>query len=123
LPAGRLLLLAAFLFSGFLRNVIPTYGTTGLTEEIITHLVECRVKRVVLMLDADAAGRVAAINMAERPTVDSDGITRINFTTTAENGFSAATGVDLGTIRTSINLEANINNGKVEVDAGSQATT
>ena len=49
-----------------LRNVIPTYGTTGLTDEIITHLVECRVKRVVLMLDADEAGRAAAIEMAQR---------------------------------------------------------
>ena len=55
--------------------------------------------------------------------VDTDGITRINATTTAENGFSEATGVDFGTIRTSINLEANVNNGKVQVDAGSQATT
>ena len=55
--------------------------------------------------------------------VGTDGITRINATTTAENGFSEATGVDFGTIRTSINLEANVNNGKVQVDAGSQATT
>ena len=55
--------------------------------------------------------------------IDADGITRINATTTAENGFSAATGVDFGTIKTSINLEANINNGQVQVDAGSQATT
>jgi hypothetical protein len=56
--------------------------------------------------------------------VDGDGITRINATTTAENGFSAVTGlVDLGAIRTSINLEANVNNGQVHVDAGSQATT
>jgi len=44
-----------------LRNVIPVYGVTGLTEEIIAHLVECRVKRVVLMLDADEAGRAPAI--------------------------------------------------------------
>jgi len=57
---------AAALWSAGLRNVIPTYGTTGLTEEIIAHLVECRVKRVVLMLDADDAGRAAAIDMAQR---------------------------------------------------------
>ena len=57
---------AAALWSAGLRNVIPTYGTTGLTEEIIAHLVECRVKRVVLMLDADEAGRAAAIDMAQR---------------------------------------------------------
>jgi len=57
---------ATALWSAGLRNVIPTYGTTGLTEEIIAHLVECRVKRVVLMLDADDAGRAAAIDMAQR---------------------------------------------------------
>ncbi len=45
---------------------IPTYGTTGLTEEIVSHLVECRVRRVVLMLDADEAGRAAAVEMAQR---------------------------------------------------------
>jgi len=57
---------AAALWSAGLRNVIPTYGVTGLTEEIIAHLVECRVKRVVLLLDADEAGRAAAIAMTER---------------------------------------------------------
>lgn len=57
---------AAALWSAGLRNVIPTYGTTGLTEEIITHLVECRVKRAVLMMDADEAGRAAAIDMGQR---------------------------------------------------------
>ncbi|MGH9968239.1 MAG: CHC2 zinc finger domain-containing protein [Pyrinomonadaceae bacterium] len=57
---------AAALWSAGLRNVIPTYGTTGLTDEIVSHLVECRVRRVVLMLDADEAGRAAAIDMTER---------------------------------------------------------
>ncbi len=57
---------AAALWSAGLRNVIPTYGTTGLTEEMIAHLVECRVKRVVLLMDADEAGRAAAIEMAQR---------------------------------------------------------
>ena len=57
---------AAALWSAGLRNVIPTYGTTGLTEEIISHLVECRVRRVVLMLDADEAGRAAAVEMIQR---------------------------------------------------------
>src|SRR5712691_9262516 len=57
---------AAALWSAGLRNVIPTYGTTGLTDEIVAHLVECRVRRVVLMLDADEAGRAAAIDMAQR---------------------------------------------------------
>jgi DNA primase catalytic core len=57
---------AAALWSAGLRNVIPVYGVTGLTDEIIAHLVECRVKRVVLLLDADDAGRAAAIEMRER---------------------------------------------------------
>ncbi|MGH9928576.1 MAG: CHC2 zinc finger domain-containing protein, partial [Pyrinomonadaceae bacterium] len=57
---------AAALWSAGLRNVVPTYGVTGLTDEIISHLVECRVKRVVLMLDADDAGRAAAVDMGQR---------------------------------------------------------
>jgi DNA primase len=57
---------AAALWSAGLRNVIPVYGVTGLTEEIMAHLVECRVRRVVLLLDADEAGRAAAIDMALR---------------------------------------------------------
>jgi DNA primase len=57
---------AAALWSAGLRNVIPVYGVTGLTEEMMAHLMECRVKRVVLMLDADEAGRAAAIDMGQR---------------------------------------------------------
>ncbi len=57
---------AAALWSAGLRNVIPTYGTTGLTDEIVSHLVECRVKRVVLMMDTDEAGRAAAVEMGQR---------------------------------------------------------
>jgi 5S rRNA maturation endonuclease (ribonuclease M5) len=60
---------AAALWSAGLRNVIPVYGVTGLTEEIVAHLVECRVKRVVLMLDTDEAGRTAALEMAQRLAV------------------------------------------------------
>src|ERR1041384_3610982 len=45
---------------------IPVYGVTGLTEEIMAHLVECRAHRVVLMLDADDPGRAGAIDMAKR---------------------------------------------------------
>jgi 5S rRNA maturation endonuclease (ribonuclease M5) len=59
---------AAVLWSAGLRNVIPVYGVTGLTEEIMAHLVECRVRRVVLLLDADDAGRAAASDMAQRLT-------------------------------------------------------
>jgi len=55
--------------SAGLRNVIPAYGMNGLTEEIVSHLVECRVRRVVLMLDADDAGRAAAVEMIKRLAV------------------------------------------------------
>jgi DNA primase catalytic core len=57
---------AAAVWSAGLRNVIPAYGTTGLTGEIVSHLAECRVKRVALMLDADDAGRQAAHEMSAR---------------------------------------------------------
>jgi DNA primase len=57
---------AAALWSAGLRNVIPIYGTTGLTEEIIEHLRECRVKRAVLMMDSDEAGRAAAQEIAPK---------------------------------------------------------
>jgi DNA primase catalytic core len=51
---------ACAVWSAGVRNVIPVYGTNGLTDEIIAHLQECRVKRVVLMLDSDSAGQHAA---------------------------------------------------------------
>src|SRR5713226_2472341 len=41
---------AAALWSAGLRNVVPVFGTTGLTDEIVSHLVECRVRRAVLMM-------------------------------------------------------------------------
>jgi DNA primase len=57
---------AAALWSAGLRNVIPIYGTTGLTEEIVEHLRECRIKRAVLMMDTDEAGRTAAVEIAAK---------------------------------------------------------
>jgi len=57
---------AAALWSAGLRNVIPIYGTTGLIEEIVEHLRECRVKRAVLMMDSDEAGRAAAVEIAAK---------------------------------------------------------
>ena len=57
---------AAALWSAGLRNVIPAYGVNGLTDEIVAHLVECRVKRVVLLMDTDDAGRAAAVEMIQR---------------------------------------------------------
>jgi len=51
---------ACAVWSAGIRNVIPAYGVNGLTEEIITHLRECRIKSVALMLDADDAGEHAA---------------------------------------------------------------
>ena len=54
------------MWSAGLRNAIPIYGTTGLTAEIVEHLRECRVKRAVLMMDSDEAGRAAAVEIAVR---------------------------------------------------------
>jgi DNA primase catalytic core len=50
---------AAALISAGINNAMPIYGTNGLTDELIAHLKECRVKRAVLMLDNDEAGRKA----------------------------------------------------------------
>ncbi|MGH9941348.1 MAG: toprim domain-containing protein, partial [Pyrinomonadaceae bacterium] len=41
---------AAALWSIGLRSVMPTYGTTGLTDEIVAHLVRCRIRCAVLMM-------------------------------------------------------------------------
>lgn len=57
---------AAAAWSVGLRNVIPVYGTNGLTDELVAHLQECRVKRVALMLDGDEAGEYAARRFGER---------------------------------------------------------
>jgi DNA primase catalytic core len=57
---------ASAVWSAGIRNVIPAYGTNGLTEEIIAHLLECRVSRAALMLDADDAGEHAAKVMEQR---------------------------------------------------------
>jgi DNA primase catalytic core len=57
---------AAAVWSVGLRNVLPVYGTNGLTDEILDHLRECRVKRVALLLDSDETGQWAAARMGER---------------------------------------------------------
>ena len=57
---------AAALWSLGLRNVIPVYGTNGFTDEIVGHLQECRIKRAVLLMDSDEAGRAAAREIAAR---------------------------------------------------------
>ena len=57
---------AAAVWSAGLRNVLPVYGVNGLTDEIVEHLQECRVKRVALMLDSDDAGKHAAQRFGER---------------------------------------------------------
>jgi DNA primase catalytic core len=55
---------ALALWSIGLRNVTCSYGVNGLTDEILDHLAESRVKKVVLMLDADEAGREASARFA-----------------------------------------------------------
>ncbi len=57
---------AAAVWSVGLRHVIPVYGVNGLTDEILAHLLECRIKRVALMLDSDDAGQDAAKLMERR---------------------------------------------------------
>src|SRR6266536_3008575 len=57
---------AAAVWSAGLRNVIPAYGVNGLTDEIVAHLQECRVRRAALMLDSDDAGEYAAQKFGER---------------------------------------------------------
>ena len=57
---------AAALWSLGLRNVLPVYGTNGFTDEIVSHLQECRIKRAVLLMDSDDAGRAAASDIKAR---------------------------------------------------------
>jgi DNA primase catalytic core len=57
---------ALALWSIGLRNVTCAYGVNGLTDEILGHLSESRIKRVVLMLDSDATGREAVSKFAEK---------------------------------------------------------
>jgi DNA primase catalytic core len=57
---------ALALWSIGIRNVTCAYGVNGLTDEIINHLSESRIKRVCLMLDADDTGREAAPKLAEK---------------------------------------------------------
>jgi DNA primase catalytic core len=57
---------ALALWSIGIRNVTCAYGVNGLTDEIVNHLSESRIKRVCLMLDADDTGREAAPKLAEK---------------------------------------------------------
>jgi DNA primase len=57
---------ACAVWSAGLRNVLPVYGAHGLTADLLSHLQECRVARVVLLLDNDEAGEQAAQVLAER---------------------------------------------------------
>jgi DNA primase catalytic core len=57
---------AAAVWSAGVRNVQCVYGVHGLTDELIQHWQECRVARVVLLLDSDDAGRQAAPLMEQR---------------------------------------------------------
>lgn len=57
---------ALALWSVGIRNVTCSYGVNGLTDEIINHLAESRIKKVTLMLDADESGREAAPKFAAK---------------------------------------------------------
>jgi DNA primase catalytic core len=56
---------ALALWSIGIPNVIPIYGTNGLTDEIIQHLKECRVRKVLLLMDSDNAGRQSTPKLQE----------------------------------------------------------
>jgi DNA primase catalytic core len=57
---------ALALWSVGIRNVTCAYGVNGLTDEILSHLSESRIKKVTLMLDADDTGREALRKFAEK---------------------------------------------------------
>jgi DNA primase len=57
---------ALALWSIGIRNVTCSYGVNGLTDEIINHLAESRIKKVTLMLDADESGREAVGKFSEK---------------------------------------------------------
>jgi DNA primase len=57
---------ALALWSIGIRNVTCAYGVNGLTDEILNHLAESRIKKVVLMLDADESGREAVGKFSEK---------------------------------------------------------
>ena len=57
---------ALALWSIGLRNVTCSYGVNGLTDEILDHLAESRIKRVCLMLDSDKSGREASEKFGEK---------------------------------------------------------
>ncbi|MGH9946910.1 MAG: CHC2 zinc finger domain-containing protein [Pyrinomonadaceae bacterium] len=57
---------ALALWSIGIRNMTCSYGVNALTDEILEHLSESRIRRVVLMLDADDAGREASAKFAEK---------------------------------------------------------
>jgi len=57
---------ALSLWSLGIRNVTCAYGVNGLTEEIINHLSESRIKKVTLMLDSDATGKEAVEKFSEK---------------------------------------------------------
>ncbi|NJM52726.1 MAG: toprim domain-containing protein [Blastocatellia bacterium] len=57
---------ALALWSLGLKNVTCSYGTNGLTDEIVEYLLESRIKKVCVLLDADEAGRLASVKFAEK---------------------------------------------------------
>jgi len=57
---------ALALWSLRIRNVTCAYGVNGLTDEIINHLAESRIKKVTLMLDADETGLAAVAKFTEK---------------------------------------------------------
>lgn len=57
---------ALALWSVGVKNVMPIYGATGWTKAILNHLKAGKIKRVILFLDSDVAGRKAVQLIASK---------------------------------------------------------
>lgn len=57
---------AAIVWSLGFHNVIPTYSATRLTDEIVAHLEECRVRSAILLIEGKDVNRVAAEHIRVR---------------------------------------------------------
>lgn len=57
---------AAIVWSLGFHNVIPTYSATRITDEIVAHLEECRVRSAILLIEGKDVNRVAAEHIRVR---------------------------------------------------------
>jgi len=114
---------AAALWSVGLRGAIPTYGTTGLTDEIINHLVASRVRRDVLLMDADKAGRAAAEEMKARLEKANIAARRGELTNAKDAAEFVASGGKLEDVRSVVAPETTESEQSTDEPATSEAVT